>query len=78
MTALSPSAQPLTPREAEILAAIADGERDKVIAHRLSLSVRTVEHHVFNLRRKIGAKSIAHAAAMWASGEVQVMEAAAE
>ena len=36
----------LTPREAEVLALVADGLPDAAIADRLVLSRRTVEHHV--------------------------------
>lgn len=78
MNAPSSSPHPLTPREAEILAAIADGDENKHIAHRLGISVRTVEGRAARLATKIGAKTRAHAAAMWARGEVQVKGAAAE
>jgi predicted ATPase/DNA-binding CsgD family transcriptional regulator len=44
----------VTEREAEILAAVAERLRDREIADRLFLSVRTVESHVAALRRKLG------------------------
>src|SRR3954454_11162798 len=44
----------VTEREAEVLAALAERLRDREIAERLFLSVRTVESHVAALRRKLG------------------------
>ncbi|MEM9173049.1 MAG: response regulator transcription factor [Pseudomonadota bacterium] len=45
----------LTKREQEILACIADGRSNKVIAADLFISVSTVKHHVHNLLEKLGA-----------------------
>ncbi|MGU3360408.1 response regulator transcription factor [Methylobacterium sp. M6A4_1b] len=42
----------LTPREAEILRFLSAGFSNKEVARRLNLSVRTVETHRLNLRRK--------------------------
>jgi DNA-binding CsgD family transcriptional regulator len=53
----------LTRREAEILARVAAGESNKEIAAALVLSVRTVERHVDNAYRKIGARNRAEATA---------------
>jgi DNA-binding NarL/FixJ family response regulator len=53
----------LTPRELEILRAVATGRSNKEIAHELVLSVHTVERHVANVYRKIGARNRAEAAA---------------
>ena len=47
----------LTSREHEILILLAHGESDKAVARRLDISVRTVEAHRLNLRRKLGADS---------------------
>lgn len=47
-------AQLLTPREREILQAIAAGKSSKAIANDLDLSVRTVETHRLNIKRKLG------------------------
>ena len=49
--------QELTPREREILARIGLGFSNKLAAKDLGLSVRTVEFHRANLRRKLGAPS---------------------
>ncbi|MCH7345025.1 response regulator transcription factor [Pelomonas sp. CA6] len=43
----------LTPRESEILSALARGETSKQIARALDLSVRTVETHRQNIKRKL-------------------------
>ena len=53
----------LTPRESEVLALIGDGERNADIARRLSLSYRTVGHHVSAILRKLEAESRGEAAA---------------
>src|SRR6185437_15782367 len=52
----------LTAREVEVLALIADGLRNTEIADRLVLSVRTVDHHVSAILRKLGVRSRGEAA----------------
>jgi DNA-binding NarL/FixJ family response regulator len=47
----------LTPRETEVLQAIAQGYTNRQIAERLHLSVRTVETHRANLRAKLSIHS---------------------
>ncbi len=47
-----PEGAGLTPREAEVLRFLSSGFSNKEVARRLSLSVRTVETHRLNLRRK--------------------------
>ncbi len=47
----------LTPRERDLLQALADGLSDKEIAARLFLSVRTVQGHMANLLDKLGVDS---------------------
>ena len=42
----------LTPREAEVLRFLSAGFSNKEVARRLTVSVRTVETHRLNLRRK--------------------------
>jgi DNA-binding NarL/FixJ family response regulator len=47
----------LTSRELEVLRLVADGLRDAEIAERLTLSPRTVGHHVSAVLRKLDARS---------------------
>ena len=68
-TAASPSADgdvPLTPRELEVLALLAEGASNKVIARRLGISVHTAKFHVASLLDKLDAvgrtDAVAHAA----------------
>lgn len=49
----APEHTPLSPREGEILDCLADGLPSKQIATRLGMSVRTVETHRHNIRRKL-------------------------
>jgi pimeloyl-ACP methyl ester carboxylesterase/DNA-binding CsgD family transcriptional regulator len=51
----------LTPREREVLRQIAEGDANKQIASSLGVSVATVERHVTNLYRKLGAQGRADA-----------------
>jgi two-component system response regulator FixJ len=51
----------LTRREKEVLVCFADGAPNKVVAHGLGLSVRTVEVHRANLVRKLGVRSLGQA-----------------
>jgi DNA-binding CsgD family transcriptional regulator len=53
----------LTAREAEVLGLLAAGKTNKEIAAQLILSPATVERHVANLYRKIGARRRAEATA---------------
>src|SRR5262245_44514645 len=47
----------LTPRELDVLAAIADGDTNKAIARRLGISLHTVKFHVESMFRKLGART---------------------
>ena len=53
----------LSRREREVLQLLAAGESNRQIARRLALSTHTVERHVANLYRKIGARGRADATA---------------
>src|SRR5439155_15084451 len=53
----------LSRRELEVLRLLAAGESNAQIARRLGLSTHTVERHVANLYRKIGARGRADATA---------------
>ena len=56
----------LTPREQEVLALLAEGASNKVIARRLGISVHTAKFHVGSLLDKLDATgrtdAVAHAA----------------
>ena len=53
----------LTPRELEVLAAIADGHTNKAIARRLDISLHTVKFHIESIFRKLGARTRTEAVA---------------
>jgi DNA-binding CsgD family transcriptional regulator len=53
----------LTPREVEVLAALADGLANKAVARRLGISPHTVKFHIEQLFRKLGAATRAEAVA---------------
>jgi DNA-binding CsgD family transcriptional regulator len=53
----------LTPRELEVLTAIADGDTNRVIARRLNISLHTVKFHVESVFRKLGARTRTEAVA---------------
>jgi DNA-binding NarL/FixJ family response regulator len=57
-------AEPLTPREREVLRLIAEGLPTKQIARALSISERTVKFHSTSLLRKLGAENRAQAVAL--------------
>ena len=50
--------QSLTPRETSILALLAEGRPNKVIAAQLGISIRTVEHHRANIMEKLRARTL--------------------
>ncbi|HEX7951297.1 MAG TPA: response regulator transcription factor [Candidatus Limnocylindrales bacterium] len=50
-------ANPLTPRETEILGLVAEGMRNKEIAARLDVSVQTVKNHMSGILRRLGARN---------------------
>jgi DNA-binding NarL/FixJ family response regulator len=57
-----PALAGLTGRELEVLRMISDGLTDRETADALRISIRTVETHVSNLLRKMGARNRADAA----------------
>jgi DNA-binding CsgD family transcriptional regulator len=71
---LSPAALarrlPISPREAEVLAAIARGATNATIAHELGISTHTVARHVERIYAKlgVGTRAAATAAALGADG----------
>jgi DNA-binding CsgD family transcriptional regulator len=56
----------LTPRELEVLALIAEGASNKMIARRLDISVHTVKFHIASLLDKLDAEGRAEAVAQGA------------
>jgi two-component system, LuxR family, response regulator FixJ len=50
----------LTSREDEILSMLIEGHPNKVIAARLGISVRTIEHHRAHIMEKARARSLSH------------------
>ncbi len=67
--AAEPAAQPLSPREREVLRLIADGLDNGAIAEGLFISESTVKNHVTNIYAKLGVRSRAEAVAWaWRSG----------
>jgi NarL family two-component system response regulator YdfI len=49
--------QSLSPREIEVLRMLADGQGNKIIAHRLGISEHTVKFHVASIMAKLDAGS---------------------
>lgn len=73
--AAAPETEPrvlLTPREVEVLAAIAEGLTNKAIARRLEISLHTVKFHVESLFRKLGARTRTEALAKASERRVDV------
>lgn len=50
-------AEPLTPREIEVLGMLAEGQSNKAIAYRLGISEHTVKFHVTSIMAKLNAGS---------------------
>jgi DNA-binding CsgD family transcriptional regulator len=55
---------PLTPREIEVLAVLADGASNKAIARRLGISFHTAKFHVASILAKLDADSRTEAVAL--------------
>jgi FixJ family two-component response regulator len=50
----------LTPREHEVMLRVTEGKPNKVIAHELNVSIKTVEVHRARMMEKMEANSVAH------------------
>lgn len=61
----------LTPRERDVLQGLLAGCSNKVIAHRLGISLRTAEMHRANLMQRLGAKSLAEVIQLGADAGVE-------
>jgi DNA-binding CsgD family transcriptional regulator len=55
---------PLSPREAQVLALIAEGLSSKQIARRLGIKYGTLKNHVLHILAKLNATNRAHAVAL--------------
>lgn len=60
----------LTAREAETMAILMEGVHNKEVAHRLNLSVRTVEMHRAKALIRLGVKSIAEVVSLANAGGI--------
>lgn len=58
----------LTPRERDLLSALADGQTNSQIAHDLEISLNTVKFHLKNLYEKLGVNNRAQAVARFLAG----------
>lgn len=65
-SAAATDAAPLSPREREILALLAEGMGNKIVAARLGISEHTVKTHVASIFQKLGADTRAEAVAIGA------------
>jgi len=59
----------LTAREREVLGGLVDGRPNKVVAHDLGISVRTVEAYRATIMSKLGAKSLAELVRTWLTAQ---------
>ena len=59
---------PLTTRERDVLAYVAEGRSNNQIADALGLSAATIATHITNLRHKLGARTRSQAVAIYLSG----------
>lgn len=66
---------PLTPREREVLALVAEGAGNREVARRLFISEKTVGRHLANVYLKIGVGTRTAAAAWWHGQEARHADA---
>lgn len=66
MTGVLPEQQGLrlTPRQEQCLKLVADGQTFKVVANVLGLRPSTVDKHLDLMKRRLGARTLAHAVAL--------------
>jgi DNA-binding NarL/FixJ family response regulator len=63
----------LTDRELEVLGYVASGYRNREIAERLNVTVKTVEYHLSNILGRLGARSRTEAVVRaWQTGMLGV------
>jgi DNA-binding CsgD family transcriptional regulator len=67
----SPAGAPLTSREQEVARLVANGATNREIAKMLFLSPKTVERHVSNVLKKLGARNRAELASRLGDGEAR-------
>lgn len=67
----STAGAPLTEREQEVARLVADGATNREIARMLFLSPKTVERHVSNVLKKLGARNRAELASRLGDGEAR-------
>lgn len=66
--------EPISPREREVLRLAANGLRNKDIAEKLSISVRTVEGHFYSIFAKLGVSSRVEAVLYAVSQHIVTLE----
>ena len=67
----------LSPREREVLLRLAKGAQQKIVAHELGISQRTVEVHCTGIRQKLGVKNLAEALQIAFEGGLRTANGAA-
>lgn len=74
---LRPPPLPLSTREREVFLRVGLGEGNRIIARTLGVSVKTIETHRENIKRKLGldsAHALTEAAVRWRRGDIDVHE----
>lgn len=59
----------LSPREIQVVQGLVEGSPNKLIAHELGLSIRTVEMYRINLMEKLKARSLSTVLRLWFDAE---------
>ncbi len=63
----------LSQREREVLVALLDGQSNKLIAHELGISIRTVEMHRASMMERLGVRTFAEALRLGVVGNLTAM-----